>query len=74
MVVTKDVDRFYKQNSYTNEALTSYFIELEALLVKDKLSGNKIVAIGECGLDFERCHTVHRQLQIETFLPHFDLA
>lgn len=44
---------------------------MENLIGKYK---NKLVAIGECGLDYDRLNYSSKEEQLETFPVHFDLA
>jgi Mg-dependent DNase len=48
-----------------------YFQKLSELVVK---CGNKCVAIGECGLDYDRLHFADKNTQLRVFPKHFDLA
>jgi TatD DNase family protein len=44
---------------------------LDDLILKYK---DKIIAIGECGLDYDRLHYSDKESQLKIFSPHFDLA
>jgi TatD DNase family protein len=35
---------------------------------------DKIIAIGECGLDYDRLNYSSKEDQLNFYLPHFDLA
>jgi TatD DNase family protein len=35
---------------------------------------SKIIAIGECGLDYDRFNYADKETQLAVFPPHFDLA
>jgi len=59
---SKLMDKQMKNKSFNNEALTWYFKELEEILIKDRLGTRKIVAIGECGLDFERFNVMQKNM------------
>ena len=48
-----------------------YFEGLARLIEK---FGSKCVAIGECGLDYDRFDYTPKELQLKYFPPHFDLA
>ena len=48
-----------------------YFKELEELIVN---YGDKCVAIGECGLDYDRLMCAEKDVQLKYFPMHFDLA
>ena len=48
-----------------------YFKNLEDLIVK---CGDKCVAVGECGLDYDRLMCAEKEVQLKYFPVHFDLA
>ena len=35
---------------------------------------DKFIAVGECGLDYDRLEYADKQSQLEAFAPHFDIA
>ena len=49
----------------------SYFEEMTALVGR---FGRKLVAIGECGLDYDRLNYSSKEQQLAAFPPHFALA
>lgn len=55
----------------TKIEINAYFDHLRELIEKYK---NKIVAIGECGLDYDRFHYSPKECQLKFYPPHFDLA
>ena len=44
---------------------------MEELIVEHK---DKIIAIGECGLDYDRFNYSSKEDQLKFYSPHFDLA
>ena len=54
------------------ELIKAYFKRVENQL--DSTSPDRIVAIGSCGLDFDRENHSSRSAQIEAFKPHFKVA
>ncbi|KAI8917985.1 hypothetical protein BC831DRAFT_516341 [Entophlyctis helioformis] len=53
----------------------AYFDSLLALIAADRASGNpRIVAIGECGLDYDRTHFCPVETQARYFARHFEVA
>ena len=51
----------------------AYIAALEEI-ISDGLADNTVVAIGECGLDFDRLHFASAETQLAHFPLHFDLA
>jgi TatD DNase family protein len=51
--------------------LQQFFENLYELYSKYK---DKIIAIGECGLDYDRLHFSPLDIQLKYFSPHFELA
>lgn len=55
----------------TGIEIEKYFKMIKELLEKYK---DKIIAIGECGLDYDRFHYSSKEDQLKFFEPHFDIA
>lgn len=51
--------------------IDSYFQHIRELYRKYK---DKIIAIGECGLDYDRFHYSPKESQLKYYPPHFELA
>ena len=54
------------------ELLDEYFEKINEFLDKSDIS--KFVAIGECGLDYDRLFIADEEVQKMVFLKHFELA
>lgn len=55
----------------TNIEIKEYFNQVLDLARKYK---DKIIAIGECGLDYDRFHYSPKETQLKYYAPHFDIA
>lgn len=53
--------------------LDDYIAKIDELLSNSERK-DKFVAIGECGLDYDRFEYASKQEQLMCFTPHFDLA
>lgn len=51
--------------------IESHFNEMRKLIPQYK---DKIIAVGECGLDYDRLHYSKKEEQLLFFSPHFDIA
>ena len=60
-------------SEFPDEERDEYFNKLLDLAMKGKEEG-KVVAIGECGLDYDRLHFCTKEPQKLGFLKHFELA
>jgi len=49
-----------------------YFAELEKLI--ENANKEKLVAVGECGLDYDKFSYADKESQLKAFPPHFDIA
>ena len=54
-----------------NQSIDAHINELTSLITKYK---SKVVAVGECGLDYDRLHYSVKEDQLKIFPFHFDLA
>ena len=54
-----------------NLSLEEHFNEIHEICLNHK---DKIIAIGECGLDYDRLNYSSKEDQLKFYLPHFDLA
>lgn len=52
-------------------SLEDYFNEMHQIYLQHK---DKIIAIGECGLDYDRFNYSSKEDQLKFYQPHFDLA
>ena len=55
------------------EALNEYFKQIESVLADHNLK-NRIVAVGECGLDYDRFEYADKETQLKVFPRHFELT
>jgi TatD DNase family protein len=55
----------------SNIEVPQYFLNMREICDKYK---DKIIAIGECGLDYDRFHYSPKESQLKFYAPHFDLA
>lgn len=55
----------------TKIEIGQYFDNMRTIYSKYK---DKIIAIGECGLDYDRLHYSPKDIQLKFYPPHFDLA
>lgn len=60
---------YFKKEILSNEK--NYYEKMEKLYLENK---NEIVAIGECGLDYDRLHYSNKETQLRAFPIHFDWA
>ncbi|CAM0139857.1 unnamed protein product [Umbelopsis sp. WA50703] len=58
----------------THKAGPDHYYEELKKLIKDHSLSHKVVAIGECGLDYDRTHFCPIDIQKKYFLRQFDLA
>jgi Tat protein secretion system quality control protein TatD with DNase activity len=42
--------------------ITNYFKEIEGIITKDRTQQKKVVAIGTCGLDYDRFRNIEKQV------------
>lgn len=56
-----------------NKNLQKYFKEIREVL-RDKTNEGKLVAIGECGLDYDRFDYADKESQLQVFPLHFELT
>lgn len=47
---------------------------IRELIINDRAKEKRILAIGECGLDYDRLHFASKEIQIENFINHFKLT
>eukprot|EP00826_Nyctotherus_ovalis_P063821 TRINITY_DN935_c0_g1_i2.p1 TRINITY_DN935_c0_g1~~TRINITY_DN935_c0_g1_i2.p1 ORF type:complete len:306 (-),score=77.23 TRINITY_DN935_c0_g1_i2:51-968(-) len=60
------------QPAVDKETYEQYFAKLEEFIMSaDK---GKLVAVGECGLDYDKFSYADKESQLKAFPPHFDLA
>ena len=55
------------------QTIEEYFNHIDKFL-EEKIGEGKVVAIGECGLDYDRLNFANKETQLQVFPPHFDLA
>lgn len=64
----------YKTSKEPKEkALADYLAKIDDMLGNSEHK-HKYVAIGECGLDYDRFEYANKEDQLLAFAPHFDLA
>ena len=51
--------------------INAYFKELEQIIEVDSKTAKKIVAIGKCGLDYDKAKSINKDFQIQLFEKHF---
>ena len=52
--------------------LDEYFVQIDQFI--EQATPGKIIAIGECGLDYDRFEFADKTCQLEAFEPHFRLT
>jgi len=60
------------QHILEKKKFEEYFAEIEKII--QSAEKGKIVAVGECGLDYDRFSYADKEAQLKAFPPHFDLA
>ena len=60
------------QYAIDKKTFEGYFQEIEEI-IKNAKKG-KLIAIGECGLDYDRFKFANKESQLKAFPPQFDLA
>lgn len=56
------------------EGAEAYLGQIKELIQTDKAEGGKVVAVGECGLDYDRLHFSPADVQKKHFASQLDLA
>jgi TatD DNase family protein len=79
--LTKKGDNFYttvgvhpcraQEAENTKIDISEYFLQIKDTIEKYK---DKVIAVGECGLDYDRFHYSGKEVQLKYFSPHFNLA
>ena len=60
------------QHIQEHKTLEEYFASIEKII--QAATKGKLVAVGECGLDYDRFTYADKESQLKAFPPHFDLA
>lgn len=63
----------HSKNEDPQKVLTKYFDDIRNILRNSEHKG-KFVAIGECGLDYDRFDYADKETQLMVFPPHFELT
>jgi TatD DNase family protein len=63
-----------QSGEFTKNGPEKYFSELKELILSDRKAHQRIKAIGECGLDYDRLHFSDKETQIKYFKLQFELS